>query len=179
MTNETDSGPIVAQCVVGVLPDDTPESLGARIFPLARDLVLQASAGMPPVAYDVAAHRSSSTAPATAISVGTCVMKRCLECFREWQRDGWTCPRCGFTPATIGGYPAFAPELAAENANYPTGYFDVLSEVDRSHFWFRARGAMVTWAIRRHFASPRSVMEIGCGVGGMLARSARLFPTRP
>jgi folate-dependent phosphoribosylglycinamide formyltransferase PurN len=42
VTNETDTGPIVAQCVVGVLPDDTPESLGARIYPLARDLMLRA-----------------------------------------------------------------------------------------------------------------------------------------
>jgi len=42
VTNGTDSGPIVAQCVAGVLPDDTSESLGARIYPLARDLVVRA-----------------------------------------------------------------------------------------------------------------------------------------
>jgi SAM-dependent methyltransferase len=103
-------------------------------------------------------------------------MKRCLECLNEWERGVWTCPRCGFAPANIGGYPAFAPELAVENSNYPTGYFDVLSAIDRRHFWFRARGAMVTWAMRRHFGAPRSVMEIGCGVGGMLARIRDALP---
>jgi len=103
-------------------------------------------------------------------------MRVCLDCRNSWNGETWTCPRCRFAPAEIGGYPAFAPELAAENSNYPTGYFDVLSEVDRRHFWFRARGAMVTWAIRRHFGAPRSVMEIGCGVGGMLARIRETFP---
>jgi ubiquinone/menaquinone biosynthesis C-methylase UbiE len=35
---------------------------------------------------------------------------------------------------------------------------------------------MVTWAIRRHFGAPRSVMEIGCGTGGMLARIRETIP---
>jgi len=103
-------------------------------------------------------------------------MRCCLRCENEWDGDGWTCRRCGAAPETIGGYPAFAPALAAENPNYPAGYFDILSEVDRKHFWFRARGAMVTWAMRRHFAGPRAVMEIGCGTGGMLARIREAFP---
>jgi folate-dependent phosphoribosylglycinamide formyltransferase PurN len=38
VTNGTDAGPIVAQCIVGVLPDDTPH---ARIYPLALDLMLR------------------------------------------------------------------------------------------------------------------------------------------
>jgi ubiquinone/menaquinone biosynthesis C-methylase UbiE len=103
-------------------------------------------------------------------------MRMCLDCSNSWNGDAWTCARCGFAPSSIDGYPAFAPELAAENSNYPTGYFDVLSHVDQRHFWFRARGAMVTWAIKRHFGTPRSVMEIGCGVGGMLARIRDAVP---
>lgn len=103
-------------------------------------------------------------------------MRRCLRCENEWNGDGWSCRRCGFEPETLGGYPAFAPALAAENADYPTGYFDILSEVDRKHFWFRARGAMVTWAMGEHFAAPAAVMEIGCGTGGMLARIREAFP---
>lgn len=103
-------------------------------------------------------------------------MHLCLDCRNSWSGVTWTCPRCGFAPAEIGGLPAFAPELAAENSNYPAGYFDVLSDVDQRHFWFRARGAMVTWAIRQHFGEPRSLMEIGCGVGGMLMRIRETFP---
>jgi SAM-dependent methyltransferase len=103
-------------------------------------------------------------------------MRRCLRCENEWDGNGWICRRCGFAPETMGGYPAFAPALAAENPDYPGGYFDILSEVDRTHFWFRARGAMVTWAMRRHFGAPHAVMEIGCGTGGMLARIREAFP---
>lgn len=103
-------------------------------------------------------------------------MRRCLRCDYEWDGDGWTCRRCGFAPDDAGGYPAFAPALAAENPNYPTGYFDILAAVDRRHFWFRARGAMVTWAMRKHFGAPRAVMEIGCGTGGMLARIRDALP---
>jgi len=103
-------------------------------------------------------------------------MRACLDCRSLWNAETWTCPRCGFAPRQIAGYPAFAPELAAENSSYPTGYFEVLSEVDRRHFWFRARGAMVTWAIRQHFGEPQSLMEIGCGVGGMLMRIRQTFP---
>lgn len=103
-------------------------------------------------------------------------MKLCLQCAHEWDDGSWTCQRCGFAPTDIDGYPAFAPELARSNPNYPPDYFGILSEVDRSHFWFRARGAMVTWAIRLYFGEPPSVMEIGCGVGGMLSRIRDAFP---
>src|SRR5438045_843346 len=57
-------------------------------------------------------------------------MRVCLDCRNSWTGEVWTCPRCGFGPEEIGGYPAFAPELAAENTNYPTGYFDVIAACD-------------------------------------------------
>ena len=41
VTNDVDAGPIIAQCVVPVLRRDTPDDLGARVFPLVRDLLCQ------------------------------------------------------------------------------------------------------------------------------------------
>ena len=38
-------------------------------------------------------------------------MKRCIRCDASFS-GAWTCPRCRFAPATIQGFPAFAPELA-------------------------------------------------------------------
>lgn len=52
----------------------------------------------------------------------------------------------------------------------------MLAQVDMTHFWFRARAAMVTWAMRRHFRSPKGVLELGCGAGGTLARIRQAFP---
>ena len=76
----------------------------------------------------------------------------------------------------LDGFCAFAPALASANEDYPPDYFDILSDIDATHFWFRARGAMVVWAMRRHFAAPRKIFEIGCGTGGMLSRIHTAFP---
>jgi len=62
------------------------------------------------------------------------------------------------------------------NASYDPRYFTLLAQVDMTHFWFRARSDMVTWAMRRHFPSPEAVLEIGCGAGGTLARIRDAFP---
>lgn len=52
----------------------------------------------------------------------------------------------------------------------------MLAQADLTHFWFRSRAAMVTWAMRRHFRLPGAVLEIGCGAGGTLARIHEAFP---
>lgn len=62
------------------------------------------------------------------------------------------------------------------DASYEPQYFALLAQADTTHFWFRARSAMVTWAMRGEFPSPGSVLEIGCGAGGTLARIRDTFP---
>ncbi|MBM3985184.1 MAG: class I SAM-dependent methyltransferase [Planctomycetes bacterium] len=46
-------------------------------------------------------------------------------------------------------------------------------ELERSHWWFRGRRAIFIALLDRHLGrqagSPRRVMDLGCGVGGMLA----------
>jgi SAM-dependent methyltransferase len=62
----------------------------------------------------------------------------------------------------------FAPELVdgdGTDAAYP---FEALVRAEASHFWFRNRAALIAWAIRTHFPAATSVLEVGCGAGGVL-----------
>jgi SAM-dependent methyltransferase len=62
----------------------------------------------------------------------------------------------------------FAPELVngdGTDAAYP---FEALARAEASHFWFRNRAALIGWAIRTHFPGATSVLEVGCGAGGVL-----------
>ena len=65
---------------------------------------------------------------------------------------------------------------ALPNESYDPQYFSLLAQADTTHFWFRSRSDMVTWAMRRHFQSLGAVLEIGCGAGGTLARIRDAFP---
>jgi SAM-dependent methyltransferase len=96
-------------------------------------------------------------------------VKRCLAC--EWRFDGqdWRCPGCGFAPESGLGFPAFAPELAAQDIGFDASRFEVLAGVECAHFWFGSRSRLIAWALRRHFPRARSLLEIGCGTGNVLA----------
>ena len=76
----------------------------------------------------------------------------------------------------IDGFPAFAPSLAREGSGYDPGVFESLAELEAENFWFTGRNALITWAIRRHLESPRSIFEIGCGTGFVLRALAETFP---
>jgi ubiquinone/menaquinone biosynthesis C-methylase UbiE len=99
-------------------------------------------------------------------------MKRCLRCERCFDTDGWSCPDCGFAPPTILGFPAFAADLAATDIGYDASWFHVLAGLEHDHFWFRARTKLIVWALHRHFPHTRSLLEIGCGTGNVLAAIA-------
>jgi SAM-dependent methyltransferase len=100
-------------------------------------------------------------------------MKRCLGCGRRFDGPGWRCPGCGFVPPQRLGFPAFAAELAAQDIGFDASRFEVLARVERRHFWFVSRSRLIVWALRRHFPGARSLLEIGCGTGNVLAAIAR------
>jgi SAM-dependent methyltransferase len=62
-----------------------------------------------------------------------------------------------------------APELADSSDHYPVEEARRQAELEESFFWFRARADLVTWCIGRYFPSARSLFEIGCGTGAVLA----------
>src|SRR5262245_12800338 len=103
-------------------------------------------------------------------------MKRCLECSAVFDGEGWKCPICGRIPSTADGIPVLAPELVngdGTDANYS---YDLLVRAEASHFWFRNRASLISWMIRTHFPSAGSILEVGCGAGGVLVEIQRGNP---
>lgn len=86
------------------------------------------------------------------------------------------CPQCGFVPARVDGFLAWAPELAKHNDGFPEESFEGLARVEASNFWFRARNAIVLWALRKYFPDFQSLLEVGCGTGFVLSGIAQEFP---
>ncbi|MBU2623851.1 MAG: class I SAM-dependent methyltransferase [Proteobacteria bacterium] len=103
-------------------------------------------------------------------------MKLCLHCSKAFESINWHCPNCGWQPERSGTVPVFAPELAQNNSGFKASYFGPLAELEASHFWFRARNALIIWALGKYGARVSSFMEIGCGTGFVLQGIARNFP---
>jgi SAM-dependent methyltransferase len=103
-------------------------------------------------------------------------VKRCLACAARFQADAWRCPQCAWGPATVGGFPAFAPALARGGAGYEPEHFEKLFALEAGHFWFRARNRLIQWALARYFPGARSFCEIGCGTGYVLCAVREALP---
>jgi SAM-dependent methyltransferase len=103
-------------------------------------------------------------------------LRLCLRCRADFAGSGWRCPQCGFEPPRIGGFPAFAPELAQGASGYDPAHFGELARLEAGNFWFRARNRLITWAIGRYFSGARTLLEVGCGTGFVLAGIAAAFP---
>ena len=103
-------------------------------------------------------------------------MIRCPRCRLEHPDREPGCPGCGFAPASIGGFPAWAPELAGNGEGFRPEYFERLATLEGGHFWFRARNVLIGWAIGAHFPLARDYLELGCGTGYALAGIAQRFP---
>ncbi|HOE33966.1 MAG TPA: class I SAM-dependent methyltransferase [Smithella sp.] len=72
--------------------------------------------------------------------------------------------------------PIFASVLANSSSGFKASYFAPLAAREASHFWFRARNALIVWALAKYGANVTSFMEIGCGTGFVLQGIARRFP---
>ncbi len=75
----------------------------------------------------------------------------------------------------MGGFPAFAPELAADEG-FRDSFFHQLAGLESQNFWFQARSKLIDWALRRYFPSTEKFLEIGCGTGFVLSGLAASFP---
>ena len=70
----------------------------------------------------------------------------------------------------------FAPDLAIADVGFEQSSFDHLPEVEEQSFWFQARNALLVWAMRAYFPGARSLLEVGCGTGFVLAGMHAGFP---
>ena len=103
-------------------------------------------------------------------------MKLCLVCNQPYDVPDWICPACGSAPTERNGFLAFAPELDGQSDGFNPEFFRLMVEVEPVHFWFQARNAILMDVMRRHFASPGKVLEIGCGTGFVLSGMRAAFP---
>ena len=103
-------------------------------------------------------------------------MRLCLACGAGFTGASWRCPRCGFEPQRVAGFPAFAPELARAGTGYDPAHFAELAELESRNFWFRARNRLIVWALGRYFPGATRLLEAGCGTGFVLSGLAAAFP---
>jgi SAM-dependent methyltransferase len=77
---------------------------------------------------------------------------------------------------TIDGFRCFAPHVAREGADYPLDGFDVTAQVEMRSFWCRSRNRIVRNLFQRFTDSSKrlNVLEIGCGIGGVLQELCHL-----
>ncbi len=70
----------------------------------------------------------------------------------------------------IDGIRCYAPEVALDYTDYPSGGFDVTAAVEARSFWCRTRNRVLTHVFRRFTdrGRPLDVLEIGCGIGGVI-----------
>ncbi len=104
-------------------------------------------------------------------------MKRCLSCSTRHESLTSTCPSCGFAPAIVDGFEAYAQLLANEEAGgFKQEYFSRLADLEEGNFWFRSRNNLIVWAIANYCKNFQSFFEIGCGTGYVLCGVAKRFP---
>lgn len=103
----------------------------------------------------------------------------------SWAGLALVCPRCRslLVPAATGARCEPCATLYAERdgildltlgseglPGYDPHYFEFYAEIDREHFWFRARREVIRDALGRHVVDVhrRRLFDIGCGSGGLL-----------
>lgn len=103
-------------------------------------------------------------------------MRVCPQCACAYRSEDWTCPSCGYRPEEIGSYPAFAPDLAYQNAHFSSIHYKPVFSLEDRNFWYRARNRLIVWAVRRFFPQAASFLEVGCGAGYVLSGIRRALP---
>jgi SAM-dependent methyltransferase len=103
-------------------------------------------------------------------------MKLCLACHHSFDTVDWECPYCGHSPEVHDGYVSFSPDLARTSDGFKADYFPRLALFEAANFWFRSRNRLLVWALRSFFPNTRSLLEIGCGTGFVLAGFRQAFP---
>lgn len=103
-------------------------------------------------------------------------MKRCLTCDDRFVSSDTACTSCGWSPAVVDGFPAYAPELAHGGGGYEAELFAKLAPLEESNFWFRSRNKLLVWALGRYAPTFRSFLEIGCGTAFVLTGVGARYP---
>jgi SAM-dependent methyltransferase len=103
-------------------------------------------------------------------------MIRCPHCAALYGSGDSYCPECRWAPPLIDGFIAWAPDAAAGGTALSDRSFALIARYEDRHFWFRARNAVIVAALRRYLPGLRTLLEVGCGTGVVLAAIRQAFP---
>lgn len=103
-------------------------------------------------------------------------MMFCPYCQHQFGKESSECNSCGFSPVTVEGFTAWAPEMAYGGGGFKRESFTHLAELEASNFWFRARNELILWAMQNYAPNMASFLEIGCGTGFVISGVAQCFP---
>lgn len=80
----------------------------------------------------------------------------------------------------IDGFRCYAPKVALDCADYPSNGFDVTARVEARSFWCRSRNRVLRHVFERFTdrSGPIDVLEIGCGIGGVIGELRRISNLR-
>lgn len=62
------------------------------------------------------------------------------------------------------------------SSGYDASLYEAIARAEPESFWFRARNRLVVSVLARHFPDARSLLEVGCGTGFVLAGLREAFP---
>ena len=101
-------------------------------------------------------------------------MKICGGCASRFAGPGWSCSTCGWAAPRDGSI--YRWRSAPPDVDYHAAYFEQFAHLADRHFWFVSRNALLVWALGRYGASARSMLEVGCGTGQVLAALRAAHP---
>lgn len=100
----------------------------------------------------------------------------CPRCRASHADDAAPCETCGFAPAVVDGFSAWAPDMAHEGGGFRAESFEKLASFEAQSFWFQGRNMLILWMLRRYFLGFTSLLEVGCGTGFVLSGVSGAFP---
>jgi len=103
-------------------------------------------------------------------------VKSCAHCDCVFSSAKWTCPVCAYEPDQVGGVIAHTKEDGSNGIGFKSEYFADLSDLEPANFWFRARNAIIVWALRTYGLNIKKFLEIGCGTGFVLSGISQANP---
>lgn len=103
-------------------------------------------------------------------------MRLCPACETTSTSAGIACDRCGWSPPSKDGFPAYAPELDDTAQGFDPAHFSSLAQMEADNFWFRIRNKLIRRVVRGRFPTAGNVLEVGCGTGFVLSALAEELP---
>lgn len=101
--------------------------------------------------------------------------KLCPACDAEFVAPNWTCPSCGNEPVLSNGIRDLHGNGDRSGA-FDAADSDNLASIEDNSVWFQSRNDLVRWVLSSRCGSAKTLLEIGCGNGYVLAGVQQTHP---